>query len=158
VGVCHSCNGGWQPPSVAFGASYSLALRVCRKSDHPPRDAFQVVDELDDLYFVFAVASSLADPGGRAFANPAHFDIRQWEDAEKPVVDDDVGVVDFKDGGGGELGVFFWPDVANASAGAYAAWHGFSTMGVVQYVVAPVHSAEAGSVSRERRLIRGRRE
>ena len=69
-------------------------------------DTLQVVDELEDLLFVIAVASSLADPVGRAIADPVHPDICEGKEAENPVVENDVGVVDAEERGGGELGIF----------------------------------------------------
>ena len=110
------------------------------ESDALEREAFQVVDELENLLSVFAVAPSLADPAGRAIAEPFHPDICEGKEAENPIVENDVGVVDADEGWGGELGVFVRGAVEHAATGAYARWPGFSTVGVVQDMVAPVHS------------------
>jgi len=117
------------------------------ESDALEREAFQVVDELEDLLSVFAVAPSLADPAGRAMADPVHSDVCEGKEAENPIVENDVGVVDADEGRCGELGIFVRGAVEHAATGAYARWPGFSTVGVVQDMVAPVHSVEAGGIS-----------
>jgi hypothetical protein len=101
------------------------------QSDALPREAFQVVDELEDLHFVFAVASSLTDPTSRAFAEPIHPYICYGNEAENPVVENDVGVIDLDEGWGGNLGVFVEGAVAHVAAWAYAARSFFAAMGVV---------------------------
>lgn len=93
------------------------------------------------------VAPSLAHPRACGIAEPIHPDIRNRKEAENPVVEDDVGGVDLEERGGGELGVFVKPAVAHAAARAYARGLGFSAVGVVQDVLAPVHLLEARGLS-----------
>ena len=93
------------------------------------------------------VAPSLERPRACGIAEPIHPDIRNRKEAENPVVEDDVGVVDLEERGGGELGVFVKPAVAHAATRAYAEGLGFSAVGVVQDVLAPVHLLEARGLS-----------
>ncbi len=102
---------------------------------------------MQDLFPVFVVAPSLAHPRACGIAEPIHPDIRNRKEAENPVVEDDVGVVDLEERGGGELGVFVKPAVAHAATRAYAEGLGFSAVGVVQDVLAPVHLLEARGLS-----------
>ena len=75
-------------------ASLGLILRSCVGSDSVTGDTLQIVDEPDDLPFVFAVASSLVDPARCAIADPVHSDICEGKKSKNPIVENDVGVVD----------------------------------------------------------------
>ena len=98
------------------------------QSDALPRKAFQVVDELEDLLPVFAVASSLADPAGRAIDEPIHRYICHWDEAENPVVENDIGVVDSDEGRCVNLGEFVEGAVAYVASGADAGGPCFSAV------------------------------
>ncbi len=98
------------------------------QSDALPREAFQVVDELEDLLPVFAVASSLADPAGRAIDEPIHPHICYGDEAENPAVENDIGVVDSDEGRRVNLGKFVEGAVAHVSSGADAGGPCFSAL------------------------------